>query len=117
MSIRPAIEEIVNVLILAGLDATDDAGAFYPSPIGCLVGVPSLKSRGLATNTAEVPVHVVSSSPLDAKLRDELFDTALRAADALGVTEFDLSGFGGNVNQSDLPAYLLTVTVTYPRSN
>ena len=113
MSIRPVLDEVVGTLTAAGLSATADAGAFYPDPIGCLVGIPSLVAKGLAHTTVEVPVHVVSASPLDARLRDELFDTALAAADALGVSEFDLDGWGGNVNQSDLPAYLLTVTVTY----
>ena len=33
----------------AGIEATRDAGAFYPQPLGVLVGLPALVRRGLTT--------------------------------------------------------------------
>lgn len=113
MSIRAVIDEVVSTLTAEGLYASSDPGVFYPTPVGCLVGVPELVDRTLAGYTVEVPVHVVCAEPLDDRLRDLLFEAALSAAQALGVSAFTLDGWGGNVNQTDLPAYLLTATVTY----
>jgi hypothetical protein len=113
MAIQPVIDEVVSTLTNAGLYATADPGAFYPSPIGCLVGLPSLVARGLQSATVEVPVHVICTEPLDARLRNALYDAAWDAAVALGTDSFDLDGWSGQVNQSDLPAYTLTATVTY----
>ena len=113
MSVTPAIDELVTLLTDAGLYAVDDPAKFYPQPIGCLVGVPELRLRGFGHVVVDVPVHVVCSSPLTGDLRDQLFDAALKAADALGVESFALEGWNGGVNDSDLPAYLLTVPVTF----
>jgi hypothetical protein len=113
VSVGPAIDEVVQLLRDAGLDAADEPGTFYPSPIACLVGCPDLRLRGLGQATIDLPVHVVCGQPLDGRLRTLLFDEALVAADALGVESFALSGWAGAQNDTELPAYLLTVPVTY----
>ena len=113
MTISEVIEELVTKLRDAGLYATGDPNEFYPAPIGCLVGVPSLRMRGLGNYLCTVPVHVVCTQALSAELRNELFESALVAADVLGVESFNLDGWNGGVNEGDLPAYLLEAVVQY----
>lgn len=116
--ITQAIEEVVT-LLASSVDCpvTDDPGAFYPDPVGVLVGVPTLADRTLAGAIVSLPVHVVCSAPLDAGLRDRLFSVALVVADCLGVSEFRTSGWAGGVNAADLPAYLITATLQIEETN
>jgi hypothetical protein len=107
------IDSILETLELAAIEATRDAGAFYPQPAGVLVGLPALVGRGHATRTYEVPVLVVSGDPLNAELPvDRLYALADDAALALAVNAYRVSSWRSSVNAEPLPALELTVTVT-----
>ena len=108
-----AIAALVDELAEAGIDAARDAGAFYPQPIGVLVGLPSLVKRGAAYRTFEISVLVVSGDPLNTERAvDRLYALADDCALALSTDSYRPSSWRGNVNAEPLPAVELTVTVT-----
>lgn len=112
-----AIETLLELLAAAGVEATRDAGAFYPQPVGVLVGLPGLAGRGLATRTFTVPVLVVSGDPLNAELAvDRLFALADDVALALRTDAYSPSSYRSSVNAEPLPALELAVTVTVTES-
>jgi hypothetical protein len=114
---RRAIEALLAELELAGITAQRDAGAFYPQPVGVLVGLPALVSRGLATRTYSVRVLVVSGDPLNSAERvDRLFAIADDVALALATDSYAPSSYSSSVNAEPLPAVELTVTVTVTES-
>jgi hypothetical protein len=105
--------ELLAALEEAGVEATGDAGAFYPQPAGVLVGLPTLVARGLASSTFEVPVLVVSGDPLNAELAiDRLYAIADEVARVLRTDSYAVSAWRSSSNAEPLPALELTVTVT-----
>jgi hypothetical protein len=108
-----AIDELVELLAEAGIEATRDAGAFYPQPIGVLVGLPTLVGRGLAVRTFTLPVLVVSGDPLNSELAiDRVYALADDVAAALATESYRPSSWRSSGNAEPLPAVELTVTVT-----
>lgn len=107
------MDAVLQQLTASGIEATDDAGAFFPQPVATLVGLPTLTSRGLATSTFAVPVTIVSADPLNSRtIVDRLFSIADACAYALNVNQYRPSSFQGSVNAEPLPAIELTATVT-----
>ena len=99
----------------AGLSkATRDAGAFFPSPIGVLVGMPSLTSAGLGSRTIEVPVHIISADPPSPRILGLMYAAADTAAQALGIDQYTPSTYSGNINSEPLPTIDMTAVVTIP---
>ena len=97
----------------AGIDATGDAGAFFPQPIGVLVRLPALTSRGLASSTFIVPVLVVSGDPLNSELAvDRLYALADDVTFALRCDAYRPSSWRVSSKSEPLPAVELAVTVT-----
>lgn len=118
MTIPEALDEVVTVLRSAGLTrATRDAGAFFPSPIGVLVGMPSLTASGLGSRTIEVPVHIVSSDPPSPRILALMYAAADTAAQALAIDTYTPSTYFGNVNAEPLPTIDMTAVVTIPYDN
>lgn len=108
-----AVEALVQVLAAAGVPASRDAGAFYPQPVGVLVGLPAMTGRGLASRTFTVPVLVVSGDPLNSDTAvDRLFALADDVALALQTDAYRPSSWRSGVNSEPLPAVELTVTAT-----
>ena len=108
-----AIQATLALLAEFGIEATRDAGAFYPQPVGVLVGLPTLVSRGLASRTYEIPVLVVSGDPLNTELAvNRLYALADDAAIAVRTDRYATSNYRGGVNSEPLPALELAVTVT-----
>jgi hypothetical protein len=108
-----AIDAAVAELTDAGIDASRDAGAFYPQPVGVLVGLPALIRRHLAARTFEIPVLVVSGDPLNAPLNvDRLYALVDDVALVLGCDAYRPSNYRSSVNAEPLPAVELTATVT-----
>lgn len=108
-----AVEELDGLLALAGIEATRDPGAFYPQPVGILIGLPSMVGRGLASRRFEVPVLVVSGDPLSTpEAADRLFSLADDVALILATDAYRPSSFRSSNNAEPLPAVELTVTVT-----
>ena len=108
-----AIDAVVSMLDDAGLTATRDSGAFYPQPVGILVGLPTLASRTLAAKTFTIPVQVVSGDPLNTPLAvDRVYSLADEAAFVLATAEYRPTSWRSSVNAEPLPAVELTVTVT-----
>lgn len=108
-----ALTGLSGVLSDAGIPNTTDAGSFVPDPLGVLVGLPALESRGLATNTYAVPVRVVSGRPLNRPANvDALYTLADRVALVLDTGEYVPVEWSGGLNADPLPAILITVTVT-----
>jgi len=108
-----AIQAILTELADAGITATDDAGAFFPQPVGVLVGLPSLTGKGLASATYSVPILVVSGDPVNQRLaRDRIYALADDIAFALSIVEYRPSQWSGNVNLEPLPALELAAIVT-----
>jgi hypothetical protein len=96
-----------------GIEATGDAGAFYPQPVGVLVGLPSLVRRGLRSRSFELPVTVVSGDPLASELAvDRLYALADDVALALRVNAYRPGSYRGGANAEPLPAIELTLTLT-----
>lgn len=108
-----AIAALLELLDDAGIDAQRDAGKFYPQPLGVLVGLPTLISRGLAARTFTVPVLVVSGDPLNSELAvDRLYSLADEVALACRTENYRPSSWRSGVNAEPLPALELAVTVT-----
>ena len=110
-----AVETLVELLEDSGITATRDPGAFYPQPVGVLVGLPSLDGRTHRARTYTVSVLVVSGDPFNAPLA---VDRALAMADevalALRTDNYRPSSWRSTVNAEPLPAFELEVTVTVP---
>jgi hypothetical protein len=110
-----AVERLVELLELAGIEATRDPGAFYPQPVGVLVGLPTLVDRLHGARSFTVPVSVVSGDPFNAELA---VDRALALADEVALVlrtdNYRPASWRSSVNAEPLPAIELTVTVTVP---
>ena len=108
-----AIDATLELLADAGIEATRDAGAFYPQPVGVLVTLPTLVGRGLASWTFELPVLVVSGDPLNSvPAVDRLYTLAEEVALELRTDRYAPSNYRGGVNSEPLPALELVATVT-----
>lgn len=108
-----AIVDLVELLDAAGIDATRDAGAFRPDPIGVLVALPSLTDATLGAVTFEIPVLVVSGVPLNTTdAVDRLYAEADAIATVLRTLAYRPTTWGGSSRTEPLPAVELTVTVT-----
>lgn len=108
-----AIEKVLQALDDAGIDASRDAGAFHPRPVGVLVGLPDLSFSLLASRTFTVPVRAVSADPLNTVAAvDRLYALADHLADVLQCDSYTVGDWIGGVNADPLPAVLLNVTVT-----
>ena len=104
---------VLALLETAGIEATLDAGAFYPQPVGVLIGLPTLVGRTLAARTFELPVTVVSGDPLNSELAvDRLYALADDVAGALRTMAYRPTSYRGGVNAEPLPAIELTATLT-----
>lgn len=111
------LEEVLRGLSEAGIEASRDAGAFYPQPIGVLVTLPALVAWTLAGRTYEVGVLVVSGDPLNTTGNvDRLYALTDDVALALAVDRYRPSSWRSSVNAEPLPAVELTATVTVTES-
>ena len=96
-----------------GIAATGDAGAFYPQPVGVLIGLPTLVRRTLAGRTFTVPVLVVSGDPLNSNERvAAVYAIADEVAGVLSTAAYRPTQFRSSANAEPLPALELVVTVT-----
>jgi hypothetical protein len=110
-----ALEALLELLADAGIDAADDAGAFYPQPIGVLVGLPSYVGRTLGARRYTITVHVVSADPLNSRLaRDRAFELADEVALACRINAYRPTSWRGGVNAEPLPAVELIVPINVP---
>ena len=108
-----ALQGVMSELALNGIDATRDAGAFYPQPVGVLVGIPALVKRGQATYTYEVPVSIVSGDPVNSDvIVDRMCSLADDVAIVLETYAYRPGSYRSGVNAEPLPSLELTVTVT-----
>jgi hypothetical protein len=108
-----AIDALLELLADAGITASRDAGAFFPQPVGVLVGLPTLTARGMRSRTFTLPVLVVSGDPLNSELAvDRVYALADDVALALRTDNYRPSSWRSSVNAEPLPAVELTVTVT-----
>jgi hypothetical protein len=104
---------VASLLADAGILSSLDAGAFYPQPIGVLVGLPALTGRTLGGVTFELGVFVVSGDPLNAELTvDRLYALADDVALAVRSDTYRPSSWRGSPNAEPLPAIEVLVTVT-----
>jgi hypothetical protein len=96
-----------------GIEATGDSGAFYPQPIGVLIGLPTLVSRALAARTFTIPVLVVSGDPLNSNERvAALYAIADEVAGVLSTAAYRPTSYRSSANAEPLPALEVLVTVT-----
>lgn len=110
-----ALDALLAALGDAGIEASRDAGAFFPQPVGVLVTLPALVAWTLAARTYEIGVLVVSGDPLNSSANvDRLFALADDVALALSIDKFRPSSWRSGVNAEPLPAVELTATVTVP---
>jgi hypothetical protein len=108
-----ARRELAAMLEAAGIEASIDVGAFYPDPVGVLVGLPELVKRGLGSRTFLVPVLVVSGDPLNSELAvDRLYALADEAALALRADRYSTTRWRSGSDAEGKPAVELPVTVT-----
>ena len=108
-----ALEAVLELLTEAGVTATRDAGAFYPDPIGVLVGLPSWIASTLAGRIFEIPVLVVSGSALNTSSAvDRLYAEADAIADALRAEQYRPSSWANSARVEPLPALEILATVT-----
>jgi hypothetical protein len=108
-----ALESLVALLEEHGIEATRDAGAFYPDPIGVLVGLPSWTGSTLAGRVYTVPVLVVAGQPLNTPaLVDLVYYTADAIADAVAVDSYRPSSWSSSSRPEPLPCVEILATVT-----
>lgn len=108
-----ALYEVMSELAAASIDATRDAGAFYPQPVGVLVSLPALADRGIATRSYQITVLVVSGDPLNSELAvDRLYGLADEVAAVLKCNAYAVSSWRSGVNAEPLPALELTALIT-----
>jgi hypothetical protein len=108
-----ALYEVLSELAAAGIDATRDAGAFYPQPTGVLVALPTMVGRGQASRSFEIQILVVSGDPLNTELAvDRLYALADDVALTLRIDQYRVASWRSGVNVEPLPALELTATVT-----
>jgi len=108
------LDALLAQLADSGIEATRDAGAFYPQPLGVLVGLPSLVGGTLRGRTYTVPVYVVSGQPLSTPENvSALYDLADAVAASLDVATYQPFDFRGSAaNAEALPAVQLDVTAS-----
>jgi hypothetical protein len=112
-----ARDALVQLLADAGVEAAADAGAFFPQPVGVLVGLPTMTGRTLGARRFTIPVLVVSGDPLSSPLAvDRLYALADDVALALSESSYRPSTWRSTANAEPLPAVELTSTVTVPES-
>ena len=103
-----ALDAVLALLADAGIEATRDPGAFYPQPLGVIVGLPSLDGATLSGRTYVMPVYVVSGEPLSSAERvDELYTLADAVADAIDAASYQPFDYRGTANAEPLPAVRL----------
>ena len=108
-----ALDGVLAELEDAGITATRDAGAFYPQPVGTLVGLPALVKRGAGSRTYELKIFVVSGDPLNSPLAvDRLYALADDVALALATDTYGPGSYRSSRNAEPLPAIELTAIVT-----
>jgi hypothetical protein len=108
-----AITATVELLQDAGIPATRDAGAFFPQPVGVLVGLPTLLRRTQAGRVYTIPVLVVSGDPLNDELPvDRLYALADDVALELQVNTYRPTSYQSGVNAEPLPAIELVATAS-----
>jgi hypothetical protein len=106
-----AIEQTLELLAEYGIEATRDAGAFYPQPVGVLVGLPTLEGRTLGGWLFTIPISVVSGDPLNATMPvDRLYALADDVAIAIDTDTYRPTSFRSGVNAEPLPAIELVAT-------
>jgi len=104
---------LVELLASAGITASSDAGAFYPQPLGVLVGLPTLVGRTLAARTFTIPVLVVSGDPLNTQHAvDSIYALADDVAGAVRTIAYRPTSYRGSANAEPLPAVEIEATVT-----
>ena len=104
---------IVAELAAAGIEATGDAGAFYPQPVGVLVGLPTLTGRLLDGARFTVPVSIVSGDPLNSEETvDRIYALADDVAAVLSTPAYRPASYRSTANAEPLPAIELAVIVT-----
>jgi hypothetical protein len=108
-----ALEALLELLADAELEATRDAGAFRPEPVGVLVGLPSLVDATLGALVFTIPVLVVSGEPLNTPAAvDRLYLQADAVAEAVRTLAYRPSVFSGSSRAEPLPAVEIIATVT-----
>ena len=112
-----ALAAVLDELEAAGIAASRDAGAFYPQPIGTLVGLPELTRRTHGARVFSIPVLVVSGDPLNDELTvDRLYALVDDVALVLSIDTYRVSSWRGAVNAEPLPAIELVAVVTVSES-
>jgi len=115
-AIAPALRArsaLLEELEAAGIEATGDSGAFYPQPIGVLVGLPTLAGKLLDGRTFTVPVTVVSGEALNnERIVSDLYTLADDVAGALSIVAYRPISWRASLNAEPLPALELVATVT-----
>lgn len=110
-----ALEALLEALEDAGIEASRDAGEFDPTPVGVLVGLPTLVSKTLSASAFEIPIVIVTGDPLNsAAAVDRLYAIADDVADAVRTLGYRPTSWAGSSRVEPLPALevLASVTVT-----
>lgn len=108
-----AIAALLELLADAGIEATHDPGAFYPQPVGVLVGLPTLTGRGLRSASFSIPILVVSGDPLNTLAAvDRVYAIADAVAETVQAASYRPSSWQGGPNQEPLPAVEVAAAVT-----
>jgi len=105
--------ELLAELEASGIEATGDAGAFYPQPVGVLVGLPAYDGRTLGSRRFTIPVLVVSGDPLSSEAAvDAIYALADEVAGALSTPAYRPSSYRSSSSAEPLPAITLEVNVS-----
>jgi len=115
-AVAPALRAraaLLEELEAAGIEATGDSGAFYPQPIGVLVGLPTLVGRLLDGRTFTIPVVIVAGEALNnERIVGDLYTIADEVAAALSTAAYRPISYRTSGNADPWPALELVATVT-----
>jgi hypothetical protein len=110
-----ALDELVQLVIDAGVVATRDPGEFQPP--GAIIAAPTISGAATMQSIAiTVPVYIVTDQPGGAAGLEWMLEAVALLLPVFGETSATPATFTSPINPAGLPAYLITATVNVSTS-
>jgi hypothetical protein len=110
-----ALDELVQLVIDAGVVCTRDPGEFQPP--GAIVAAPTISGAATMQSIAiSVPVYIVSDQPGGAAGLEWMLEAVALLLPVFGETSATPAQWVSPINPAGLPAYLITATLNVSTS-